>query len=193
VNLGAAINSSAFNAGASLWGPELYFTSNRATGDALDVYVTIRHGSTLGPATLVAELSSDGNDLRPSVRFDGQEILLSSDRAGGLDGSQDLWLSTRKHQGDPWSIPGTSPRTGPEEAGTSTSTSRRGRAGRRANSSSTLHRPLPERTISQRVETLQVRTISGTVRQADAASYWYWGPPSGSCCGLNSGEYVLAC
>src|SRR6266436_5959353 len=68
VNLGPAVNSSAFEAGASLWGAELYYTSNRATGDALDIYVSGVHGASFGPGALVAELSSDGNDLRPSVR-----------------------------------------------------------------------------------------------------------------------------
>jgi Tol biopolymer transport system component len=53
----------------------------------------------------VEELSSEGNDLRPSIRFDGKEIFLSSDRAGSTDGSQDLWVSTRPNQGTPWSRP----------------------------------------------------------------------------------------
>ena len=105
VNLGASVNSSDFDAGASLWGPELYYKSNRATGEALDIYVGAAHGTTFGPGLLVAELSSDGNDLRPSVRFDGREIFLSSDRAGSLDGSQDIWVSTRRDPAERWSSP----------------------------------------------------------------------------------------
>jgi Tol biopolymer transport system component len=105
VNLGPAVNSSSFDAGATLWGPEFYFTSNRATGDALDIFVSRLHGNTFAPGVLVAELSSDGNDLRPSIRFDGREILLSSDRAGSVDGSQDIWVSTRQNAADPWSTP----------------------------------------------------------------------------------------
>jgi hypothetical protein len=106
VNLGPAVNSSNFDAGASLWARELYFTSNRETGDVLDVYVSARKaGTTLGPGVLVAELSSDGNDLRPSVRFDGKEVLLSSDRDGSVAGSQDIWVSTRQRPADSWSDP----------------------------------------------------------------------------------------
>jgi hypothetical protein len=105
VNLGPRVNSAAFDAGASLWRKEFYFTSNRETGDALDVYLSKRQGRGFGTGRLVRVLSSAGNDLRPSIRFDGREILLSSDREGSRDGSQDIWVSTRKHQDDRWSKP----------------------------------------------------------------------------------------
>ena len=156
VNLGPAVNSEAFDAGASLWAEELYFTSNRATGDALDVYLSRVRGYGFGPGQLVAELSSEGNDLRPSVRFDGREIFLSSDRAGSEDGSQDIWTSTRANPRDRWATPERlsavintayqemqpalskdgralySRRIGREGAGTSISTSRSGGSAGRA-------------------------------------------------------------
>jgi Tol biopolymer transport system component len=105
VNLGPAVNSEAFDAGPALFGPELYFTSNRQTGDALDVFRSLRKGSGFGPAELVPELSSEGNDLRPTLRIDGRELFLSSDRAGSMAGSQDIWSARRQGRGNSWSMP----------------------------------------------------------------------------------------
>jgi hypothetical protein len=105
VNLGSAVNSDAFDAGPSLLGHELYFTSNRESGDPLDVFLSLREGNGFGPAALVAELSSEGNDLRPTLRIDGKEIFLSSDRAGSIEGSQDIWSATRSGRGNAWSVP----------------------------------------------------------------------------------------
>lgn len=104
VNLGSGVNSNGFEAGASLRRPEFYFTSDRGPAP-LDIYVSRVRGPRFGPGVLVAELSSEGNDLRPSIRFDGKEILLSSDRAGAFDGSQDLWVSSRRRRDDAWSTP----------------------------------------------------------------------------------------
>ncbi len=105
VNLGRAVNSEAFDAGPSILGDELYFTSNRETGDALDVYRSLKRGESFLPAELVPELSSEGNDLRPSIRQDGMEILISTDRAGSFAGSQDIWSATRQGRAQPWATP----------------------------------------------------------------------------------------
>ncbi len=40
----------------------------------------------------------------PSVRFDGLELFLDSDRLGTF-GLRDLWVSTRETTLDPWSAP----------------------------------------------------------------------------------------
>jgi Tol biopolymer transport system component len=105
VNLGQNVNSDAFDAGPAVLGDELYFTSNRASGDPLDVYRSLTRGTSFLPAELVPELSSEGNDLRPTLRQDGQEILLSSDREGSLAGSQDIYSATRQGRGRAWSVP----------------------------------------------------------------------------------------
>jgi hypothetical protein len=105
VNLGSAVNSDAFDAGPAVLGDELYFTSNRTTGDALDVYRSLRRGHGFSAAQLVLELSSEGNDLRPSIRNDGKEIFLSTDREGSVAGSQDIWSATRHGRAQPWSSP----------------------------------------------------------------------------------------
>jgi hypothetical protein len=66
-------------------------------------------GDVFGAATPVPELSSgdpvnDYYDQRPTIRSDGREIFLGSDRPGGI-GSQDIWVSTRQHKDDAWSAP----------------------------------------------------------------------------------------
>ena len=106
VNLGSEVNGSSFDAGPAVRGPELYFTSDRDSGGPLDVYVSrVRRNGGFGLPILEPNLSSEGNDQRASIRFDGREIFLSSDRAGSFNASQDLWVSTRQGNGRPWSPP----------------------------------------------------------------------------------------
>lgn len=103
VNLGAPVNSSRFDAGASFRRPELYFASNRAD-PLLSIYVSRAQGWEFSTPERVAELSSSANDQRPSIRSDGLEIFLSSNRPGGI-GGQDIWSSSRPHHAAPWSGP----------------------------------------------------------------------------------------
>jgi OOP family OmpA-OmpF porin len=67
-----------------------------------DIYVSqlLPNGS-FGPPSLVAELSSPADDLRPSVRFDGLEVFFFSSRPGSL--GSDLWTATRETVFDFWS------------------------------------------------------------------------------------------
>jgi hypothetical protein len=116
VNLGSPPNSARFEGAVSIWGPELYFW--RGTPDPAgllaptdgDIYISEITGQTFGEPTLVTELSSVAHEQRPSIRFDGREIFLSSDRAGsiGLPGSalrEDLWTSLRQGNGKLWEAP----------------------------------------------------------------------------------------
>jgi len=107
VNLGPEVNSAGFEGGITLRLPELYVASDRvAPGGALHIFLSaLGPGGTFGPAVLVEELSSEGNDLRPTIRFDGRELFLSSDRPGSAAGSQDIWVTTRPAFGAPWSTP----------------------------------------------------------------------------------------
>jgi hypothetical protein len=83
--------------------PLLYFGSTRL-GGLYDIYVSAQAADgSWGPADLVPELSSPQSDQRPSVRFDGLELFLHSDRPGSV--LTDLWVSTRETTVDPWSAP----------------------------------------------------------------------------------------
>jgi Tol biopolymer transport system component len=110
VNAGPVVNSALMDAGPSYLANEeggtslLYFGSTRL-GGVYDIYVTAQAADgSWGPAVLVPELSSPQSDQRPSVRFDGLELFLHSDRPGGV-GLADLWVSTRDSTLDPWSAP----------------------------------------------------------------------------------------
>jgi Tol biopolymer transport system component len=85
----------------------LYFRRTEPGSSRFDIYaapITL-DGETRGPAVLVAELSVSGvNDLAPTLRADGREIVFQSNRVGGL-GRADLWVSTRRSAHDPWSSP----------------------------------------------------------------------------------------
>jgi hypothetical protein len=110
VNAGPGVNSTLMDAGPSYLEneeagtPLLYFGSTRL-GGVYDIYVSAQDADgSWGPADLVPELSSPQSDQRPSVRFDGLELFLHSDRPGGV-GLADLWVSTRETTLDPWSAP----------------------------------------------------------------------------------------
>ncbi|PYJ75210.1 MAG: hypothetical protein DME77_09865 [Verrucomicrobia bacterium] len=110
VNAGPGVNSAFIDAGASYLAneeagpPLLYFGSNRTAG-LYDIYVSAQAANgSWGPAVLVPELSSPLNEQRPSVRFDGLELFLDSDRLGTF-GLRDLWVSTRETTLEPWSAP----------------------------------------------------------------------------------------
>jgi Tol biopolymer transport system component len=112
INLGAGVNSATFDAGASYFEneeagtPLLFFGSTRPGGPGgEDVYVSAQAADgSFGPATLVSELSSPQADRRPTIRFDGLEIIFFSNRPGTLGGA-DLSASTRPTVFDTWSAP----------------------------------------------------------------------------------------
>src|SRR5205814_442504 len=83
----------------------LYFHSPRAGGAGLaDVYRTeLQEDGTWSAPQRVAELSSPFQEQRPSIRFDGLEIVFQSNRppSAGFD----LWVSTRASVTEAWSSP----------------------------------------------------------------------------------------
>src|SRR5215469_1398717 len=90
----------------------LYFGSTRPGGPpgslpgTVHIYVsTLGDDGTFGPGVLVPELSSQYNELRTTIRRDGLELLLASDRPNGRTGLTDIWVSTRDSTLDPWSTP----------------------------------------------------------------------------------------
>jgi WD40-like Beta Propeller Repeat len=112
VNLGPGVNAASFDAGASFFENEeagmalLFFGSIRPGGfGGPDLYVSAQGtDGSFGPATLVSELSSPLAEQRPTIRFDGLEIIFFSNRPGTLGGA-DLWASTRQTVFDSWSVP----------------------------------------------------------------------------------------
>jgi hypothetical protein len=123
VNLGSGVNTLADEQGPEYFEDDktgiitLYFVSNRPGGlGGSDIYASTLNENgdeeTFGPAVLVRELSSPFNDQGPSIRRDGLEIFLGSDRPGsilpapGLPSQVgDLWVATRASTSDPWSTP----------------------------------------------------------------------------------------
>jgi hypothetical protein len=112
VNLGAGVNSADDDNGPSYFDNEgggahqLYFGSSRPGGPgASDIYLSeqMTDGS-FGPAVLMTELSSPQGENRPSIRRDGLEIFLQSNRVGSL-AQGDLWVATRESTLDAWSTP----------------------------------------------------------------------------------------
>ena len=110
VNVGAGVNSPGFEAGASYLeneqgGPPLLFFGRGQTLASFDIYVSgLQPDGSFGGAVVIPELNSAQSDQRPSVRFDGLELFLSSDRIGSL-GLSDLWVSARKTVFDAWDTP----------------------------------------------------------------------------------------
>jgi WD40 repeat protein len=104
------INSVVNDAGPSFFEneegrPQLYFNSLRLGGAGLaDIYLTeLQDDGTWSPPTAVAELNTPFQEQRPSVRFDGLEIVFGSTRPGSA--AFDLWTSTRESVTAAWSPP----------------------------------------------------------------------------------------
>ena len=107
VNLGPLVNTPIFDGGASYFenddggAPQLFFTSG-PTQLSTDIYVSELQNGAWGSPTRIDELSTPQFfDARPSVRFDGLELFMFSNRSG----QSDLWSSTRESTDDPWSEP----------------------------------------------------------------------------------------
>ena len=112
VNLGDVINTAAADAGPSFFEsddtgmPQLFMASNRLGGPGLfDIYVSTMHGAGFGPPMLLPELSTPLVDLTPTIRHDGLEIIIASNRPGTLGLFTDLWVATRQTVFDSWSEP----------------------------------------------------------------------------------------
>lgn len=97
-------NSALDEQGPSAALDRLYFSRSSATVPG-DLFVSQFHKGKYGPAVPLVELNDPvANDIQPNVRWDGRELVFSSDRAGGF-GGQDIWTSTRTRLHDPWSSP----------------------------------------------------------------------------------------
>ena len=113
VSLGSALNTGEFEGGPSARGSEFYFNRGNVPGGGTsggtpaDIYVSHienDENDVFGTATRVDNLNSPRVDQRPSIRFDGHEIFLASDRDLGF-GSHDIWVSSRQGNDEPWTMP----------------------------------------------------------------------------------------
>jgi Tol biopolymer transport system component len=110
VNLGCDVNSSADEAGpvlsfAESGPPTLYFSSTRPDGPGGgDLYMSKKTGDwSFGSAELVPGVNSDYEDMQPSVRRDGRELVFASNRPGSM--GFDIWSVSRDSIADAWSAP----------------------------------------------------------------------------------------
>jgi hypothetical protein len=110
VHLGASVNSPANDADPFYFvDPQtgeatLYFVSNRL--GTFDIYESAQNADgSFRNAVLDKELSTAAyGDRHLTIRSDGLELILTSDRPGGM-GGLDLWVSTRNTTHDLWGEP----------------------------------------------------------------------------------------
>jgi hypothetical protein len=118
VNLGCHINSASDEDGPTYFEADdgtatLYFTRKPGGLGDWDIYASTalaKDHVSFGPAVLVRELSSDRRDTRPSIRPDGLEIFIVSNRVGSVPDangvpSLDIWVATRASTAEAWSTP----------------------------------------------------------------------------------------
>ena len=110
INLGCEVNISADEAGPVLsfaepGSPTLYFSSFRAGGPSgSNIYMSRMTGNdSFAQAELVPNVNSDYDDIQPSVRHDGRELVFASNRPGSL--GFDIWGASRDSIADAWSTP----------------------------------------------------------------------------------------
>jgi WD40-like Beta Propeller Repeat len=113
VNLGPDVNTVFDEQGASYFEnddggtPLLFFNSTRpgGTGTA-DIYLSpLGPDGSFGAPSEVVQLNTLAGDVRPSVSFDGLEIVFFSNRPSPIAGGTDLWMSTRESLFDVWETP----------------------------------------------------------------------------------------
>lgn len=87
-------------------GTFLFFSTGSMPGsDTQEIMSSrMRPDGTFGPGQPVAELNSARDDMMPSVRKDGLEVVFTSTRPRG-HGAFDIWSSTRDSTSAPWSPP----------------------------------------------------------------------------------------
>jgi Tol biopolymer transport system component len=109
-NLGPVVNSSVFDGGPTISadGLTLFFASARSGGSGFsDLWMTTR-ASEFDPWELPVNLgptvNSSSEEWAPSISTDGLTLFFCSDRSGG-SGANDLWMTTRASEFDPWELP----------------------------------------------------------------------------------------
>jgi hypothetical protein len=74
----------------------------------MDFYMSVRGSDgTWGTAVSIPELNTPFDDNKLSIRADGLELYLSSNRPGGGQGAQgyNIWVTTRASTEEAWTTP----------------------------------------------------------------------------------------
>ena len=110
VNLGAPVNGTLPDVGPAISrdGLSLYFGAGTGPGD-FDIYVSHRASPEAAwgtPQKLGMAVNSTGDDIEPVLSTDGHRLYFSSNRGGGLGGT-DLYVSRRRDKRDDfgWETP----------------------------------------------------------------------------------------
>jgi hypothetical protein len=111
VKLGPAVNTlnlNDWNPNISADGLELYFgRGDRAKGIQIDLWVTTRETTNdawRAAVSLGETVNSADHEDEPAISRDGLTLYFSSNRPGGLGGT-DLWITTRPTKQDAWGDP----------------------------------------------------------------------------------------
>ena len=107
--LGSGVNTSLFEFSpfflqSAEQGPTNFYFERGATNVMTDIFsaAITRDGETSDPAEPVAELNSPAADGHPTIRADGREVFLHSNRDGV---NFDIYVATRPNIHDSWSTP----------------------------------------------------------------------------------------
>jgi hypothetical protein len=109
-NMGSVVNGPSNDAMPTVFsdGLTLCFNSNRADGHgSLDIYITTRPSKVEpwgSPINLGPQVNSSVNDADPWISANGLELYFISKRPGGF-GANDIWVTKRATQNEPWSNP----------------------------------------------------------------------------------------
>lgn len=105
-NVGPPINTSDTEVAPFWLHGSLFFNRGLQPLQLADIYhaVVDRWGRAVGPVAPVVELNSPRNDSAVTIRRDGRELYLWSQRAGTA-GPVDIWTSVRQSAHHPWSTP----------------------------------------------------------------------------------------
>jgi hypothetical protein len=115
-NLGPGVNTAGFDAGANYFeneeggAPQLFYGSGPSIATSDIGVADLLPDGTFGNKRLVPELNSPQADQRPSIRFDGLEVIFFSNRTGSTPGptglpTSDLYVATRNSVTESWGTP----------------------------------------------------------------------------------------
>ncbi|UCE64219.1 MAG: PD40 domain-containing protein [Nitrospirota bacterium] len=110
-NLGLTVNSSSGDGAPciSADGLTLFFDSNRSGGlGGGDIWVTMRPTTEdpwTEPVNLGPMVNSSAYESGPFISADGLSLYFQSERPGGIEGSRDIWVTTRPTTEYPWTEP----------------------------------------------------------------------------------------